>query len=114
MEIKPLGIDYNLGAINGFDRVNIAVKNGKYLIGYCKSKELQSDTMIEIKDAIIGGFGFLANEKFINDNFAFYDTYEECVDIIKKRNPKNLFKDFENHNFENHNFLIAIKPTEKF
>ena len=29
---QPIAIDYNLGSVNGFDRVNIVMKNNKYLI----------------------------------------------------------------------------------
>ena len=62
--ITPIAVDYNLGSINGFDRVNIGMKNNKFLISYFHEK----NTLFETIDAIIGGVGFLTNEKELYAN----------------------------------------------
>ena len=67
------------------------------------------ETFFEIKDAIIGGMGFLANEKDINSRFKFYESYDECVEVLKNRNLKNLTSDFDKFKIDNSIFLLAIK-----
>lgn len=105
-------VDYNLGKINGFEQVNITMKNNKYLIAYFISSSPNiGETFCEIKDAIIGGFGFLANEDFINKHFNFYDNYEECLKIVSNRTLENLMSDFEKYEMENNNFILAIKTN---
>lgn len=106
---KPIAIDYNLGSINGFDRVNIAMKNNKYLISFYMSGKYGGETFFEIKDAIIGGMGFLANEQDINNHFNFYESYYECIEVLKNRNLKNLTSDFDKFKIHNSRFLLAIK-----
>ena len=106
---QPIAIDYNLGSINGFDRVNIGMKNNKYLISFYMSGKYGGETFFEIKDAIIGGMGFLANENDINKHFTFYESYDECVEVLKNRNLKNLTSDFDKFKIDNSRFLLAIK-----
>jgi hypothetical protein len=106
---KPIAIDYNLGSVNGFDRVNIGMKNNKYLISFYMSGKYGGETFFEIKDAIIGGMGFLANEQDINNHFKFYESYDECIEVLKKRNMKNLTSDFDKFKIENSRFLLAVK-----
>ena len=106
---QPIAIDYNLGSVNGFDRVNIGMKNNKYLISFYMSEKYGGETFFEIKDAIIGGMGFLANEKDINSHFKFYESYDECVEVLKNRNLKNLTSDFDKFKIDNSRFLLAVK-----
>ena len=106
---QPIAIDFNLGSINGFDRVNIGMKNNKYLISYYMSGKYVGETFFEIKDAIIGGMGFLANEQDINNQFKFYKSYDECIEVLKNRNLKNLTSDFDKFKIDNSRFLLAIK-----
>ena len=106
---QPIAIDYNLGSINGFYRVNIGMKNNKYLLSFYMSGEYGGETFFEIKDAIIGGMGFLANEQEINNHFKFYESYDECIEVLKNRNLKNLTSDFDKFKIDNSRFLLAIK-----
>jgi hypothetical protein len=107
--LQPNSIDYNLGSLNGFDRVNIGMKNNKYLISYYMSGKYGGETLFEIKDAIIGGMGFLANEQYINNHFKFYESYDECIEVLKNRNLKNLNSDFNKFEIDNSRFLLAVK-----
>lgn len=110
MEIKPIAVDYNLGSIKGFDNVNILMRSkDKYLVSFKIEGRYGTKHLIEIKDAIIGGFAFLANEPYIHDNFNFYKTYEECIEVIKKRSVTNLNSDFNKFEIKNHRFLLAFK-----
>jgi hypothetical protein len=106
---QPIAIDYNLGSVNGFNRVNIGMKNNKYLISFYMSGKYGGETFFEIKDAIIGGMGFLANEQDINNHFKFYESYDECIEVLKNRNLKNLTSDFDKFKIDNSRFLLSIK-----
>ncbi|WP_130735495.1 hypothetical protein [Flavobacterium sp. J27] len=100
VDFQPIAIDYNIGSVNDFNRVNIMMKNNKFLIYYYMSVKYSGSYFIEIKDAIIGGMGFLANEQDIYKYFKFYESYDECIEVLRNRNFKNLISDFEKFRIE--------------
>jgi hypothetical protein len=85
------------------------MKNNKYLLCFFAQGEHGGETYIELKNAIIGGFAFLANEEDINEMFRFYESYDECIEVLKNRNLDNLTSDFNKFKIENSRFLLAIK-----
>jgi hypothetical protein len=112
MEIQPIGIDYNLGAINGFDGINIFMKEHKYIISYFIKDIVFGVSYVETKDIITSNAQFLSYEKIIKKYFSYYSSYEECLEVIKNRTLKNFIEDLEKYKIENTSFPMSIKANE--
>lgn len=108
-EFKPISIQYDFGSVNGFESVYIGMDESKYLICYRFKHGLGSEVLFELKDIIIGGLGFLANKKNINKTCKFFDTYEECIEVLSNRNVENLISDLKKFRKKDCNFLLAVK-----
>lgn len=105
LDIKPIGVDYNLGPINGFKRVNIAMNDGKYIISYL----IGSNSYIELKDVILAGHSFFKFKDELKDS-QYYSSYKECMVVIEKTKSDSFIINFEkNVDNSNNDLLCSIK-----
>lgn len=94
--MKPISIIYDLGSVNDFNNVTIINKNNKFFILFDLNGGalLTNISMVEIKDALILPFGFDKNYDEVIKHFKFFESYEECLEVIKERTKNNLISDY--------------------
>jgi len=101
-KIEPTSITYRFGSINGFKDITITMVSEKnYVIGYEFTYGAWMN-LAQTKHGTIGNWQLFKDFDNYRDNKEFFETYEECVEIIKHQTPKKLInrnkKDSERSN----------------
>ena len=113
--LTPLITKYIFPKTNNFEEVSIFLKkNYGYIITYQleQPKPLGKSSFIEFKSAIIGGWGSLKSDEELVKEYNTFDTYDECIEIIKKRDGKTFEAFVEKGKVEDYPFLLSIKKVK--
>jgi hypothetical protein len=112
--ITPSVTNYIFENVNNFKQIHILKKYYGYVIMYQieQSGLFPIANFVELKSVIIGGFGYLKEEKILVKAYNTFDTYDECIEIIKKRDGKTFNDFFEKGKVKDYPILLSIKKVK--
>jgi hypothetical protein len=107
----PDNIKYTFHNVNGFKEIVIINDSNKFIIGYIFEINNGLDSLYETQNALFGTWAYLSEKKEINSFAIYFSSYEECIEVIKKRTPEKLTKLFKQGEVENNNYLLSLKTN---
>lgn len=106
--MKILSVKYEIEPFDTFSQVYILEESNKFFIGI-QTSELKQPFFV-FKNINVGGFGYLANKKEINDNAVFFESFTECELYLTGLTEKEFLRKFENNKVSDSNYLLSVNP----